>query len=77
MAEAAKSEGERRIMVAVDESEESMCALRWCLRNLVTPPASGEAPAKRDALILVYARPSPPLYSALDGPGTMMRAAYN
>ncbi|XP_077240809.1 universal stress protein PHOS34-like [Tasmannia lanceolata] len=49
----------RRIAVAVDESEESMYALSWCLRNLL----SGNT---EDTLILFYVKPSPPVCSSLD-----------
>ncbi|XP_072997388.1 universal stress protein A-like protein isoform X1 [Typha latifolia] len=56
---------ERRIMVAVDESEESIHALRWCLANVLS--STGNGGAASDTLILVYARPPPPVYSALDG----------
>ncbi|XP_072997389.1 universal stress protein PHOS32 isoform X2 [Typha latifolia] len=58
---------ERRIMVAVDESEESIHALRWCLANVLS--STGNGGAASDTLILVYARPPPPVYSALDGAG--------
>ncbi|XP_010259333.1 PREDICTED: universal stress protein PHOS32-like [Nelumbo nucifera] len=53
---------ERRVMVAVDESEESMYALSWCLKNLIPPDA-------QTTLILLYAKPPPPVYSSLDGTG--------
>ncbi|WOL11802.1 universal stress protein A-like protein [Canna indica] len=68
MADVVSSEAERRIVVAVDESEESIYALRWCLRNLPRP-VSGDASESRDTFILVYARPTPPVYSAMDGTG--------
>ncbi|XP_010268016.1 PREDICTED: universal stress protein PHOS32-like [Nelumbo nucifera] len=51
---------EQRVVVAVDESEESMYALSWCLRNLISPDT-------QTTLILLYAKPPPPLYSSLDG----------
>ncbi|MQM11153.1 hypothetical protein Taro_044063 [Colocasia esculenta] len=53
---------ERRITVAVDESEESMYALGWCLRNVLTKKA-------RNMIILLYVPPPPPVYSTLDGTG--------
>ncbi|MQM23500.1 hypothetical protein Taro_056565 [Colocasia esculenta] len=53
---------ERRIAVAVDESEESMYALGWCLRNVITEKA-------RNTIILLYVPPPPPVYSTLDGAG--------
>ncbi|XP_010921510.1 universal stress protein A-like protein [Elaeis guineensis] len=58
---------ERRIVVAVDESEESIYALQWCLHNLIH--SAGEGATARNTLILVYARPPPPVYSPLDGTG--------
>ncbi|KAF5741532.1 universal stress protein A-like protein [Tripterygium wilfordii] len=53
---------EQRIVVAVDESEESMYALSWCLSNLVshTPDCK---------LVLLYVKPPPPVYSSIDAPG--------
>lgn len=63
MAEAAAAEkAERRILVAVDESEESMYALTWCLNNLVSPNFD-------DTLFLVYAKRPPAVYTGLDGTG--------
>ncbi|CAL9072829.1 unnamed protein product [Musa textilis] len=62
------SSRERRIVVAVDESEESLSALRWCLRNLVRP-APGDGSGAKDTFVLLYARPSPPVYSAVNGTG--------
>lgn len=63
------SSRERRIVVAVDESEESLSALRWCLRNLVRP-APGDGSGAKDTIVLLYARPTPPVYSAVNGTGT-------
>lgn len=60
MAGVAAIDEERRIVVAVDESEESLYALRWCLRNLIPVHA-------RNTLFLLYARPTPPLFTVLDG----------
>ncbi|XP_054794579.1 universal stress protein PHOS34-like [Prosopis cineraria] len=59
---------ERRILVAVDEGEESMHALSWCLNNLVHPNSD-------DTLILLYSKPPRPVYAALDGPGGYLFAA--
>ncbi|OAY69747.1 universal stress protein A-like protein isoform X1 [Ananas comosus] len=64
MDDVAASEGGRTrrrrrvVAVAVDEGEESICALRWSLRNICA--------AERDVLVLLYARPPPPVCSALD-----------
>ncbi|KAF5936643.1 hypothetical protein HYC85_024149 [Camellia sinensis] len=55
-------EEERRVMVAVDESEESMYALSWCLTNLLSQNS------KTNTLVLLYVKPPAPVYS-LDAPG--------
>lgn len=60
MAEVA--EKERKILVAVDEGEESSYALSWCLTNIVSQNF-------KDTIVLVYARPPRAVYSALDGSG--------
>jgi len=62
MAEAAAVE-ERRVMVAVDESEESIYALQWSLHNLI-------AGNTRYKLVLLYVRPQLPAYS-MYGSGTV------
>jgi hypothetical protein len=53
----------RRIVVAVDEGEESMHALTWCLANVVSP-------ADGDTVVLVHARRPRPVYAAMDSAGT-------
>ncbi|KAF3454597.1 hypothetical protein FNV43_RR05045 [Rhamnella rubrinervis] len=53
---------ERRIMVAVDEGEESMYALSWCLKNVISENS-------KDTLILLYAKPPRPVFTTLDGTG--------
>ncbi|XP_078160072.1 universal stress protein PHOS32-like isoform X2 [Carex rostrata] len=68
MADVVESEG-RKIVVAVDGGEESTFALQWCLRNFVSSSATTSSP--RDTLVLVYARPYPPVYSAMDGTGVL------
>lgn len=62
MAEVAAEKAERRILVAVDESDESVYALTWCLSNLVSPNFN-------DTLFLVYAKNPPTVYTGLDGTG--------
>ncbi|KAK9919953.1 hypothetical protein M0R45_028525 [Rubus argutus] len=57
------AEKERRILVAVDEGEESMHALSWCLKNVVVSQNS------KDTLILLYAKPPRAVYTPLDGTG--------
>ncbi|XP_024186835.1 universal stress protein A-like protein isoform X1 [Rosa chinensis] len=57
------AEKERKILVAVDEGEESMYALSWCLKNVVSQNS-------KDTLILVYVKPPKAVYMPLDGTGT-------
>ncbi|XP_052184992.1 universal stress protein A-like protein isoform X2 [Diospyros lotus] len=59
MGEEIKMTKEKRIMVAVDESEESMYALSWCLTNLLSHNTN-----KNMTLLLFYVQPPPPLYSS-------------
>ncbi|OEL35530.1 hypothetical protein BAE44_0003448 [Dichanthelium oligosanthes] len=61
-AAAAGQEPGRRILVAVDEGDESVQALRWCLSTFA-------AAARGDTVILLYVRPAPPTYSVLDASG--------
>uniref|UniRef100_A0A453I8Z9 UspA domain-containing protein n=1 Tax=Aegilops tauschii subsp. strangulata TaxID=200361 RepID=A0A453I8Z9_AEGTS len=58
----------RRILVAVDEGDESVHALRWCLTNFATRGDGELAPP--DTILLLYVRPTPPTYSVLDASGT-------
>jgi nucleotide-binding universal stress UspA family protein len=53
---------DRKILVAVDEGEESSYALSWCLKNIV-------AENSKDTLILLYSKQPPTLYPAIDGTG--------
>ncbi|KAJ7977648.1 Universal stress protein A [Quillaja saponaria] len=53
---------ERKIVVAVDESEESMYALSWCISNLI-------ADATKNKVVLLYVKPPPPIYSSFDAAG--------
>ena len=53
---------ECKIVVAVDESEESMYALSWCLRNLISQNTTNN-------LVLLYVKPPPPVYSSFDAAG--------
>ncbi|KAE8010310.1 hypothetical protein FH972_006692 [Carpinus fangiana] len=55
-------EKERRILVAVDEGEESTHALSWCLKNVISENS-------KDTLILLYVKPPRVVYPALDGTG--------
>ncbi|OMO86308.1 Universal stress protein A [Corchorus capsularis] len=53
---------DRKILVAVDEGEESMYALSWCLKNVISQNS-------KDTLFLLYAKPPRVVYSSLDGTG--------
>ncbi|KAI3449402.1 hypothetical protein Pfo_006067 [Paulownia fortunei] len=55
---------EKKVVVAVDESEESMYALSWCLSNLL--PGNHNP---NSTLILLYIKPPVPVYSSLDVAG--------
>jgi hypothetical protein len=66
--EAAAEQG-RRILVAVDEGDESVQALRWCLGTFA-------AAARGDTVILLYVRPAPPTYSVLDASGKRHLSAF-
>ncbi|XP_030459796.1 universal stress protein A-like protein isoform X4 [Syzygium oleosum] len=55
---------ERRLLVAVDESEESMHALSWCLKNIISDKF-------RDTLLLLYVKPPRAASTALDGTAYM------
>ncbi|KAM1724548.1 hypothetical protein ACFX11_022985 [Malus domestica] len=54
------TEGERRILVVVDEGDESMYALSWCLKSVV-------AQKSEDTLILLYAKSPRAVFTSLDG----------
>ncbi|KAF4383571.1 universal stress protein PHOS34-like [Cannabis sativa] len=56
---------ETKIVVAVDESEESMYALSWCLNNF----SSKNDQNTNTTLILLYVKPPPSAYSSLDAAG--------
>ncbi|BAF11796.1 universal stress protein PHOS34 isoform X4 [Oryza sativa Japonica Group] len=58
----------RRILVAVDEGDESVHALKWCLASFAKRGGGGGA-APPDTIILLYVRPPPPTYSVLDASG--------
>lgn len=60
---------EQKIVVAVDESEESMYALSWCLENLL--PHSDNT-----TLVLLYVKPPPTIY-ALDAAGLISIASHD
>ncbi|XP_020213336.1 universal stress protein PHOS34 isoform X2 [Cajanus cajan] len=62
MSEEAKNE--RRVLVAVDEGDESMYALSWSLKNVVFQNS-------KDTLILLYVKPHHGVYSALDATGIL------
>ncbi|XP_050220709.1 uncharacterized protein LOC126671055 [Mercurialis annua] len=53
---------ERKILVAVDESKESINALSWCLKNVISQNS-------KDTVILLYVKPPRAVYTSLDGTG--------
>ncbi|KAL0371527.1 UNVERIFIED_CONTAM: hypothetical protein Sradi_1424900 [Sesamum radiatum] len=55
---------EKKVVVAVDESEESMYALSWCLSDLLAQNSNPNS-----TLILLYIKPPVPVYSSLDVTG--------
>lgn len=57
---------DKKIVVAVDESEESMYALSWCLNNIIS---SSQQNPTSTTLVLLYVKPPPPAYSAFDVAG--------
>lgn len=56
---------ESKIVVAVDESKESMHALSWCLSNLVSHNS-------RNTLVLLYVKPPPSVYTSFDAAGLQL-----
>ncbi|XP_047326724.1 universal stress protein YxiE-like [Impatiens glandulifera] len=58
----------RKILVAVDDGEESIYALEWCLKNIVNDQNNGS----KDTLVLLYASPPPVVYGAMDGTGYLL-----
>ncbi|EYU37238.1 hypothetical protein ABFS82_02G092400 [Erythranthe guttata] len=55
----------RKILVAVDESDESGYALSWCLKTLSN---------SNDTLVLIYAVQPRPVYTAIDSTGYLFTA---
>ncbi|KAL8527856.1 hypothetical protein ACS0TY_005614 [Phlomoides rotata] len=55
----------RKILVAVDEGDESAYALSWCLNNLISHHNS------QDTLVLLFAKTPLQVYSAMDSTGYM------
>ncbi|XP_028781881.1 universal stress protein A-like protein [Neltuma alba] len=61
---------ERKIVVAVDESEESMYALKWCIANLMSHEENYK-------LVLHYVKPPlPALYSYFDAAGLIFAGDF-
>ncbi|KAJ6823895.1 universal stress protein PHOS34-like [Iris pallida] len=65
---ASESSNGRMIVVAVDQSEESLHALTWCLRNVVGK-SNGDDENTKDTLVLLYAQPPRTVYPSIDGTG--------
>ncbi|KAI3919030.1 hypothetical protein MKW92_037615 [Papaver armeniacum] len=53
---------DRKIVVAIDEGDESIYALTWAIKNVVSQNSN-------DTVILLYAKPPLKMYSTLDGSG--------
>ncbi|XP_030543186.1 universal stress protein PHOS34 [Rhodamnia argentea] len=64
----------KRIVVAVDESEESMHALSWCLTHLISADQPGNG---NPTLVLLYVKPPPPVSSFFDAAGYMFSSDVN
>ncbi|KAI8574826.1 hypothetical protein RHMOL_Rhmol01G0383500 [Rhododendron molle] len=64
-----KKNKDRRIVVAIDESEESMYALSWCLTNLLSQEAKTNNISINNTIVLLYVKPPPPAYSSMDPTG--------
>ena len=60
---------ERKILVAVDEDEESVHALSWCLKNVISKNS-------KDTLVLLYVKPPRAVFSALDGTGNFLHSPW-
>jgi hypothetical protein len=60
---------ERKIMVAVDESEESMYALSWSITNLISDTNNNSK------LVLLYVKPPSAVYS-LDSAGSFLHTLF-
>ncbi|KAL3725310.1 universal stress protein PHOS34 [Eucalyptus grandis] len=66
---------EKRVVVAVDESEESMHALSWCLNHLIS--ADQASNGGTTTLVLLYVKPPPPVFSVFDAAGYMFSSDVN
>ncbi|GFP80348.1 universal stress protein a-like protein [Phtheirospermum japonicum] len=65
------SEKGRKILVAVDEGDESAYALSWCLKNLLSRGHNSE-----DTLVLLYAKqPAAAPYAAMDANGYLFSSS--
>ncbi|KAF6140047.1 hypothetical protein GIB67_001788 [Kingdonia uniflora] len=63
MTEILKGAKDRKIIVAIDEGEESMYALSWALKNVVTSENS------KDTIFLLYVKPPPVIFTTLNETG--------
>ena len=53
----------RRVLIAVDPSEESKYALKWSLENIIKPG---------DKIHVLHAQPYPKIYAGPAGPGNVI-----
>ncbi|MCO5587746.1 hypothetical protein L7F22_041698 [Adiantum nelumboides] len=58
----------RKVLVAVDESDESMYALSWTLDNLIVPGTPGHR-RKSDLIVLLHVQTHPQVFVGPAGPG--------
>ncbi|CAI9781730.1 unnamed protein product [Fraxinus pennsylvanica] len=56
------AENGRKILAAVDEGDESMYALTWCLKNVISENS-------KDTLIICYVKRPRAVYTTMDGHG--------
>ncbi|KAK9084321.1 hypothetical protein Scep_030792 [Stephania cephalantha] len=61
---------ERKILVAVDGGEESMYALTWALKNVISQNS-------KDTIVLLYAKQPPVVFTALDGTGILRPRSFS
>ncbi|KAH7422156.1 hypothetical protein KP509_13G093900 [Ceratopteris richardii] len=61
----------RKVLIAVDESDESIYALSWALENLIVPgrPNDAEEPRVSNLVILLHVQTHPQVFVGPAGPG--------
>ena len=79
MAEDSSQPTRRKIVAAVDESEESLSALSWAIDNLIAIPEGdsdetrqgpgSDSPNKAVLVVILHVQPLPHMVAGLAGPG--------